>query len=226
MRCREPAGACAVAPVLPRQEAAGERAPDEDADPLVEARRDELVLRLAGLQRVVDLLAHVALRAEAIGDRERLHEVPAREVRAADVADLPLTDERVERLDRLLDRGLPVPLVHLVEVDVVDPEAPQAVVAGAHEVLTRETRVVRSVPDREARLRRDEQSIAPPLDRCPDDLLGDAARVDVGGVDDVDTGVQAAIDEKPRAAPVGGSDLLEVSAATEGHRAQGERRDA
>ena len=42
---------------LARQQPAGQRAPDQDADTLVERERDQLVLGVARLQRVVDLLA-------------------------------------------------------------------------------------------------------------------------------------------------------------------------
>ena len=116
---RAPSGACSPRRYLPDSRPPRERAPDQDPDALVEAGGDDLVLGLAGLQRVVDLLADEALEAVPLGDAERLHELPARVVRAADVADLARADEVVERLERLLERRDAVPLVHLVEVDVV-----------------------------------------------------------------------------------------------------------
>ena len=103
-----------------------------------------------------------------------------------------------------------IPLVRLVEVDVVDPETPQARLAGADEVVAREALVVRAVAHAEAGLRRDEQAVAAALDRRPDDLLGDAARVDVGGVDQVDAGVEAAVDDAAGPVAVGRADLLEA----------------
>ena len=90
---------------------------------LVERERHQLVLGLARLQRVVDLLADEALQAAALGDAQRLHQLPGGVVRAADVADLAGAHQRVERVERLLQRRLPVPLVHLVEVDVVGAAA-------------------------------------------------------------------------------------------------------
>ena len=58
---------------------------------------DELVLGLPRLERVVDLLRHEPREAVPVGDAERLHQVPGRPVRDADVADLPGPDQRIER---------------------------------------------------------------------------------------------------------------------------------
>ena len=221
--CREPAGASRSRRYLPDSRPPASGLQTSTPTPWSRAARDELVLRLARLQRVVDLLAHVALGAESIGDRERLHEVPAREVRAADVAHLALADQRVERLDRLLDRGLP-------SHSCIWYRSMWSIRAGAgsprtrDDVLAREPRVVRPVPHRKARLGRDEQPVAPALDRRAEDLLREPAGVDVGGVDEVDAGVQAASTMR-RAPPASvDADLLELAAATERHRAQGERR--
>ena len=54
-----------VAAVLAGQQPAGQRAPDQDADALVDGDRHQLVLGLARLERVVDLLADKALPAAA-----------------------------------------------------------------------------------------------------------------------------------------------------------------
>ena len=52
-----------AAAVLAGQQAAGQRAPDQHAEALVDGQRHQLVLGLAGLQRVVDLLADEAGQA-------------------------------------------------------------------------------------------------------------------------------------------------------------------
>ena len=44
----------------------------------------------------------------------------------------------VQRVQRLLDRGLAIPLVHLVQVDVVRAETAQAGLAAGDDVLPRE----------------------------------------------------------------------------------------
>ena len=104
-------------------------------DALVEGCWDEFVFGFARLERVMDLLAHVPLEAEPLGDRQRLHELPGSEVRAAEVADLSLLDEPVERTERLVHARLPVPPMHLVEVDAVDLQSPEALIAGAQKVV-------------------------------------------------------------------------------------------
>ncbi len=214
------------AAVLARHQAAGQRAPHEDADALVDRDRHQLVLRVARLERVEDLLGHEALVAVPVGHGERLHQLPAAVVRRAHVADLAVAQERVERLQRLVERRLAVPLVHLVEVDVVGPEPPQARLARGDQVVAREPRVVRPVAHRHTRLGRDQRAIAPPLQGLADDLLGQPARVHVGGVDEVDTAVEAEVDLAGRARDVGRADGGEVVAAAEGHRAERERGDS
>jgi hypothetical protein len=65
--------------------------------------------------------------------------LPAGEVRASDVADLARVHQIVERRERLLDRGLVVPAVDLIQVDVIVVEPPEADLAGRDDVLTRGT---------------------------------------------------------------------------------------
>ena len=54
-----------------RQQTGGKRPPDEHADTLVEAERDELVLELAGDQVVVRLQRREPLEAPEVGDAQR-----------------------------------------------------------------------------------------------------------------------------------------------------------
>src|SRR5919112_61701 len=73
-------------PVLTREQAAGQWAPDEDPALLVQCEGHKLVLGVSCLQGIVDLLAHVALQAEALGNPKSLHKLPAGMVGAAHVA--------------------------------------------------------------------------------------------------------------------------------------------
>ena len=145
---------------------------------------------------------------------------------AADVAHLARADEGVERLQRLLQRREPVPLVRLVEVDVVRAQAPEARlalrgsgVAGrgrsrwAHPPPACATFVARSSSSRR------------PGDRLAEYLLGLAVGVHVGGVEEVDAGVEAHVHLPGRAGDVGVADHAEIAAPTEGHRAEGQGRD-
>jgi hypothetical protein len=54
-------GSGAITPVLAGENAAGERAPHDDANLLVDRQWDEFVLDLPVQQGVIDLLANVAL---------------------------------------------------------------------------------------------------------------------------------------------------------------------
>ena len=59
--------------------------------------------------------------------------------------------------------------------------------------------LVRVVAHRAVHLGREHDVVAPAFERLADDLLGLAARVDVGGVDEVDAGVERAVDDADRA---------------------------
>ena len=60
-----------------------------------------------------------------------------------------------------------------------------------------------SVAHRAVHLRREHDVVAAALQRLADDLLRLAARVDVGGVDEVDPGVERAVDDPDRLVVVG-----------------------
>ena len=204
------------------EQPAGDRAPHQDAEALGDRKRHQLVLGLAGLERVVDLLADEAREAHAVGHRERLHDVPAGVIRAADVADLAGTDEVVERGQRLLERRLAVPLMELVEVDPVGLEPLEARLAGGDQVMARIAAVVRPGAHREAGLGGDQHVAALLAQRLADDLFGRAGGIDVGGVDHVDPGVEADGDVPLRLGEADRPHRL-VLGLPEGHGA--ERRD-
>ena len=57
----------------------------------------------------------------ALSDPKRLHDLPTGEVGAPHVADLPAPHEEVQGSERFLQRGLAIPFVKLVQVDVLRP---------------------------------------------------------------------------------------------------------
>ncbi|GAA3281515.1 hypothetical protein GCM10020218_035310 [Dactylosporangium vinaceum] len=107
-----------------------ERAPHDRADALVAAERQQLPLVVAADEGVVDLVRHVPAAAVPVGHGQRLHELPAGEVRRAQVADLAGGHEIVERAHDLLDRRPGVERVQLIQVDVLRAEPAQRRVDG------------------------------------------------------------------------------------------------
>src|SRR6185369_2398035 len=110
---------------------------------------------------------------------------------------------------RLLERGVGVRAMALVEVDVVCAEPLQRRVALLHDVLPREPAVVGAVAHREVDLGGEEVVVSrDPLESPPSHLLGRAAPVDVRRVEEVDAELEGAMDAGGRAlvldgAPVG-----------------------
>ena len=154
-------GGLLPASVLAGKQAAGQRAPDQDAQALVNRERNQLVLGLPSLQGVVDLLGHEPREPVALGDAQGLHQVPGGEVRGADIAHLAVADQVIQRRQRLLQRRQTVPLVHLVEVDVIGPEPAQAGFARGDDVVTGQPGVVGPLTHGEAHLGREQHVIAP-----------------------------------------------------------------
>src|ERR687893_1165597 len=142
-----------AAPVLAREEAASQRAPRYDAEALLKADGKDLALYVPLDERVLRLQTDEPLQAPCITHPERFHQLPAREVRDPDVADLAGPHEVCERRERLFQRRGRVPGVDLVEVYVVGAEAGEARVAAGDDVLAREADVVWGFAPREGDLR-------------------------------------------------------------------------
>ena len=187
-------------------------------------QRHQLPLVVAADQRVIRLVGDVARQAVLLRDGQRLHQVPAREIRAADVADLAGAHQVVERAQGLLDRRHRVEGVELVEVDVIGPQAAEALLDRVDQVEPRGADVVGARADAEGPLGGDEHPVAAALDRLAEDLLGQPARIDVGRVEHRQPGVEADVHQPRGLGDVAGAPGLEELAAA-AERAGAEAQD-
>jgi hypothetical protein len=110
--------------------------------------------------------------------------------------------------------------VHLVQVDGLDAEAAQRRVERLLQVPPRQAEVVGPVAHREPALGGEHDAVpyvgGPRREPAADDLLGPAAAVDVGRVDEVAAGLDERVELRVRARLVG--------LRAERHRAQRQRR--
>ncbi len=133
----------------------------------------------------------------------------------AEAADLALVDEIGERAERLVDVGARVRTVDLVEVDPVGLQAPQRVLDLVDDPAPRVPAVVWVIAHRHVRLRGQHDVVTPaPGERFADDLLRFAGGVDIGGVDEVDAGVERGVDDPDRLVVIG------LAPGAEHHRAE------
>src|SRR6185437_15788128 len=147
-------------------------------------------------------------------------------VRAADVTHFPRAHERVERLHRLLKGRQAVPLMDLIEVDDIGPEALQARLAFADQMPAGEAAVVGPLSHRIASLGRDQHAgLSFRAHRLADQFLRGAGGIDVCRVDQIDAGVGDDVDQPAHVVKLKVADLGEVPLAAEGHRAHGQDRD-
>ena len=181
--------------------------------------RQDVELDAANEDRVRRLLGAEALQAPVARHPLRLDDLAGRERRRADVADLALVDEIGQRAERLVDVGVRDGTMHLVEVDPVGAQAPQRVLDLGDDPAPRDAAAVGIVTHRAPELRGQHDVVAAALQGLADDLLRLAGGVDVGGVDEVDPGIQRAVDDADRVVVVG------VAPCAEHHRAEAELRD-
>src|SRR4029077_20148950 len=220
-----------VAPVLAAQETAGERTPDHQAEAFALQHRDQLALEVAAGDRVIRLQALEARQAEPLGNDERLRDLPGRPVRNADVAHMAVLHHGVERTHRFLERRRWIEAVDLVQVDVIELQALQARLQSGDDVAARRAAHIRARAGRVEDLGRDDDVLARYLqvaERLAGDLFGAAVGVDVGGVDEVDAGIERAADDALRFLLLKLADLrlyAAVVAAAEGHGAEAELGD-
>jgi AcrR family transcriptional regulator len=125
-----------------------------------------------------------------------------------------------QHAERLVDVGGRIEAVDLVEVDPVGLQPAQRVLDGLGDPAPRRAPVVGVRPQRQADLRGQHDVVAPAVDqRLADDLLRLARRVEVGGVEEVDPGVQRAVDDPDGVVVIG------VAERAEHHRPEAQRGD-
>src|SRR5205085_4146286 len=93
----------ALAGELAGETAAGERAPHHDAHALILDERQDFALKLAPGDGVIGLHRLEPGKAATVRDALRLHDLPRREIGAADGAHEAARDAIVERAHRLLE---------------------------------------------------------------------------------------------------------------------------
>src|SRR5262249_56225858 len=118
--------------------------------------------------------------------RERLHKMPAGEIGAGDITDLTAARQRVQRIESLLDRRKRVEAMHVIDVDVVDAETPQARVTGPEQVMTRRADVIRTFAESKGRFGRNQEFVALALYGLAQNFLGKPIRIDVRRIDTID----------------------------------------
>ena len=92
--------------------------------------------------------------------------------------------------------------MHLIQVDVIRLQAAQRILDLLHDPLPGAAAVVRPVVHRHEELRREHDVVAATLQGLADDLFRHTAGVHVSGVDEVDPGIECAMDDADRVGAV------------------------
>lgn len=178
-----------------------------------------VVLDAAYEQRVRRLLGVEGNVVAPVRGPLGLDELLGGEVGGADGHDLARAHQVGQYGQCLVDVGGRVGAVYLVEVDVVGAQPPEAALDGPGEPapgVAAPVRIAVSHPDREVALGRQHDLVASAVNGLADDLLGLAAGVLVGGVDEIDPAVQRRADQPDRFV------VVAVPPGTQAQGAQGE----
>ena len=180
---------------------AAERRPGQERDPALRAGVD-----LALGERRGEAERELVLDRDDLDDPERLLELLDGAVGEADPAHLALVLELLERADGLGVGHVRVGAVVLVEVDAVGAERLQRRLAGRADVLGAAVELPRAAGADVARLGGDDHVVVAALQRLGDQplVVADlvlAGAVGVGGVDQVDAGVERGVDRRGSPAP-------------------------
>src|SRR6266566_6434883 len=114
-------------------------------DPLLAAERQHLALLFAVEEVEVILHRDEAGPPMLLGDVQRLLELPREHGGGTEIAGLAGPHHVMQRFHRLLDWGLVIPAMDLVEVHVIRLKPLQAVVDLAEDRLAREPGAIRSI---------------------------------------------------------------------------------
>eukprot|EP01034_Spumella_vulgaris_P043120 gene43120-53520_t len=177
----------------------------------------------SGADAMQSLVRDIAREPVFLRRRERLHQVPAGEIRHAEVTDLSRPHELVEHAQGLLDRRQRVETVQLKQIDVVRPQPPQRRLDRRDQMRPRRAHIIGPGAAAKRRLRGDEHLVAPPLDRRAEDLLRAPARVNIRRVKHREPGLETDIHKPRRLGRLGVAPLLKkIPAPAKRPRAQTE----
>ena len=202
------------AAVSARQPPTTEGRPHQHPEPVLLGNGKHIAFDVAHEDRVRGLLGPEARETASLGHRLGVHQLPTGVGGRPERPDRAGTLEIGQRCQRLFDIRLLLRAMHLVEVEMVRSQPAQARFDGAHDPHTGVAAIVRTGTHGVVELRRQHDLVPTAHDGLADDLLGLTVRVHVGGIDEVDPGVQRLMHRADALV------VILVAPRPEGHRAQ------
>src|SRR6516164_9006660 len=133
-----------------------------------------------------------------LGKPEHLDDLPSGIVRRRQVAYLALPNQRIHGFQRFFDWDSVIGSMHVVDVEVVGLQALQAFVDRAQDRLARESLLVERVARLVEDLTGEYDLVTSALESVAEQGLRDSSVVHVGGVEEVDSGIEASADDLVR----------------------------
>ena len=204
--------------VAPGQDAACQRRPGNQRQVVTLGQRDQLVFDAPVEQVVGRLLADVARQPLALADRQPLHHQPGGMRARADVAHFAAAHEVIQGAQGFFLVDVKIRAVDLIEVDGLDAQALQRCFACPQQMIAAVATVVGAFACGKMGFRGDDKLVAhAALGNQPSQhAFRCAFVVDIGGVDEIDTGVQSHVEHALR--------FFGGAATTKIHHAEAEGR--
>ncbi len=113
----------------------------------------------------------------------------------------------------------------LVKIDVIGSEPPQTVFAGFDQMLPRRARPIGPRSEPVVALRRQHNIFAPRAQRLPQHFFGLAERINIGGIEHIDAGLDADLHLPPRLLHLHVAHGGKTPLAAHRHRAHAQHRN-
>ena len=157
---------------------------------MVLGERLELVLEAPAHEAVVHLRRHIFLQTQALLEHDRGGRLPGHQVGKPDIANLSLSHQVVERTQRLLEGGVAVPSVHLVQIDVIGLEPTKAALDLPQDVHAGRAAPVEVLTHRQPDFGGQHDLLPDALQGVAQECLALPTAIDVGRVDEIDAMIQ------------------------------------
>ena len=183
-----------AAPIFSAEQTARNGRIRNHADAIFQAHGAMLAFELGAMHQIVVRLKRIVARQiKSIAGPQRFHQMPRRQIGTADVANFTGFHQIIHGAQRLIEWGLFVPEVRLIQIDIVGLQTSQRSLACIQNMLAAQALIVGARAHRSTHFRGQDDLIARlSLQPLADQFFGHAARiarcparVDIGRVDEV-----------------------------------------
>src|SRR5579864_3765517 len=186
-------GCAAVALASSGQKPTRQRTPGNHGQTLIHTEGNHLALVLTIDQVVMILHSDKLVPVIFFGGIQRLRELPGRHAAGSQVAHLAGANEGIESVQSLLNGCLGIPTMDLIQVDVIHSQTTERVIASLQNMLAAEASAVGAGTHHPVDLGGQDDVVTRGhlIEVKPGDLFAQPSRVNIGGIKEIDSGIES-----------------------------------